>query len=128
VLHLGDDVDVSRGNTIVPAGKLPKTGKELEAVICWMDNDAFVPGQKILLQQHSFRTRAVIKEVSARIDIHTYEEHPADGTMKLNDICRVQIKTAEPLSFDSYDDNRRTGAFILIHENTNNTIAAGTIR
>lgn len=128
VLHLGDDVDVSRGNTIVPAGKLPKTSKELEAVICWMDNDAFVPGQKILLQQHSFRTRAVIKEVSARIDIHTYEEHPADGTMKLNDICRVQIKTAEPVSFDNYHDNRRTGAFILIHENTNNTIAAGTIR
>jgi sulfate adenylyltransferase subunit 1 (EFTu-like GTPase family) len=47
--------------------------------------------------------------------------------MKLNDICKVLIKTAEPISFDSYSDNRSSGAFILINENTNNTVAAGTI-
>lgn len=127
ILHLKDDVDVSRGNSIVPVEHLPKTEKELSAVICWMDNAAFIPGQKILFQQNSFRTKAVIKEVSAKIDIHSYEELPSDGTMKLNDICKVLIKTAEPVSFDSYRDNRYTGAFILINENTNNTVAAGTI-
>lgn len=127
IIHLKDDVDVSRGNSIVPVEHLPKTEKELSAVICWMDNAAFIPGQKILLQQNSFRTKAVIKEVSAKIDIHSYEELPYDGAMKLNDICRVLIKTAEPVSFDSYRDNRHTGAFILINENTNNTVAAGTI-
>jgi len=127
IIHLKDDVDVSRGNSIVPVEHLPKTEKELSAVICWMDNAAFIPGQKILFQQNSFRTKAVIKEVSAKIDIHSYEELPYDGAMKLNDICRVLIKTAEPVSFDSYRDNRHTGAFILINENTNNTIAAGTI-
>jgi sulfate adenylyltransferase subunit 1 len=127
ILHLKDDVDVSRGNTIVPVEHLPKTEKELSAVICWMDHAAFIPGQKILFQQNSFRTKAVIKEVSAKIDIHSYRELPYDGSMKLNDICRVLIKTAEPVSFDSYRENRDTGAFILINENTNNTIAAGTI-
>lgn len=127
ILHLKDDVDVSRGNSIVPVEHLPKTEKELSAVICWMDNAAFIPGQKILFQQNSFRTKAVIREVSAKIDIHSYEELPYDGAMKLNDICRVLIKTAEPVSFDSYRDNRHTGAFILINENTNNTVAAGTI-
>lgn len=127
ILHLKDDVDVSRGNSIVPVEHLPKTEKELSAVICWMDNAAFIPGQKILFQQNSFRTKAVIREVSAKIDIHSYEELPYDGAMKLNDICRVLIKTAEAVSFDSYKDNRHTGAFILINENTNNTVAAGTI-
>lgn len=127
ILHLKDDVDVSRGNSIVPVEHLPKTEKELSAVICWMDNAAFIPGQKILFQQNSFRTKAVIKEVSAKIDIHSYKELPYDGAMKLNDICRVLIKTAEAVSFDSYRDNRHTGAFILINENTNNTVAAGTI-
>ena len=127
ILHLKDDVDVSRGNSIVPVEHLPRTEKELSATICWMDNAAFIPGQKVLLQQNSFLTRAVIKDVGAKIDIHSYEELPYDGTMKLNDICRVLIKTAEPVSFDSYRENRRTGAFILINENTNNTIAAGTI-
>lgn len=127
IMHLKDDVDVSRGNSIVPVEHLPRTEKEISAVICWMDNAAFIPGQKILLQQSSFRTKAVIKEVSSKIDIHSNEELAYDGSMKLNDICRVLIKTAEPVSFDGYADNRHTGAFILINENTNNTIAAGTI-
>ncbi len=127
VLHLKDDVDISRGNSIVPTEHLPKTEKEITATICWMDNAAYIPGQKILLQQNSFRTKAVVKEVISKVDIHSFKALESDGAMKLNDICKVLIKTADPVSFDSYKDNRSNGAFILINENTNNTIAAGTI-
>lgn len=127
VLHLKDDVDISRGNSIVPTEHLPKTEKEVTATVCWMDNAAYIPGQKILLQQNSFRTKAVVKEVISKIDIHSFKALESDGAMKLNDICKVLIKTAEPISFDSYADNRNSGSFILINENTNNTIAAGTI-
>ncbi len=127
VLHLKDDVDISRGNSIVPTEHLPKTEKEVTATICWMDNAAYIPGQKVLLQQNSFRTKAVVKEVISKIDIHSFTQLESDGAMKLNDICKVLIKTAEPISFDSYSDNRNSGSFILINENTNNTIAAGTI-
>jgi sulfate adenylyltransferase subunit 1 len=127
VLHLKDDVDISRGNSIVPTEHLPKTEKEVTATICWMDNATYIPGQKILLQQNSFRTKAVVKEVICKIDIHSFSQLESDGAMKLNDICKVLIKTAEPISFDSYADNRNSGSFILINENTNNTIAAGTI-
>jgi sulfate adenylyltransferase subunit 1 len=127
VLHLKDDIDISRGNSIVPTKHLPKIEKEITATICWMDNASYIPGQKILLQQNSFRTKAVVKEVISKIDIHSFKALDSDGTMKLNDICKVLIKTAEPLSFDSYLDNRNSGSFILINENTNNTIAAGTI-
>jgi sulfate adenylyltransferase subunit 1 len=127
VLHLKDDVDISRGNTIVPSEFLPTTQKELTATICWMDNASYIPGQKIILQQNSFRSKAVIKDVMSKIDIHSFQALESDGTMKLNDICKVFIKTAEPISFDSYSHNRNTGAFILINENTNNTVAAGTI-
>jgi sulfate adenylyltransferase subunit 1 len=127
VLHLKDDVDISRGNSIVPIEHLPKTEKEITATICWMDNSAFIPDQKILLQQNSFRTKAIVKEVISKIDIHSFMELQSDGSMKLNDICKVLIKTAEPISFDSFSENRSTGGFILINENTNNTVAAGTI-
>ena len=127
VIHLKDDVDISRGSSIVPVEELPKTERELEATICWMDNTSFQAGQKLLLQQNSFRTKAIVKEVQAKIDIHTYENLESDGSMKLNDICKVLIKTADNISFDRYSTNRSTGAFILINENTNNTVAAGTI-
>jgi sulfate adenylyltransferase subunit 1 len=127
VIHLKDDVDISRGSSIVALEKLPTTERELNATICWMDNTAFQSGQKLLLQQNSFRTKAMIKEIHAKVDIHTFENLESDGTMKLNDICKVLIKTAESISFDTYSENRSTGAFILINENTNNTVAAGTI-
>lgn len=127
IIHLKDDVDISRGSTIVPNVHLPKTEKEITATLCWMDNADYVPGQKLLLQQNSFRTKAIIKEIQSHIDIHAFEKKVSDGSMKLNDICKVLIKTAEYLSFDSYSENRSTGAFILINENTNNTVAAGTI-
>ena len=127
IIHLKDDVDISRGNSIVPVEQLPKTEKEITATICWMDNATFIAGQKMILQQNSFRTKAIIKEVISKIDIHSFMELQSDGSMKLNDICKVLIKTAEPISFDSYADNRNTGAFILVNENTNNTVAAGVI-
>jgi sulfate adenylyltransferase subunit 1 len=127
ILHLKDDLDVSRGNSIVPITGLPYTAKEFMATICWMDNVDFVPGQKILLQQNSFITKAIIKKVVSKIDIHSFEELGDDFAVKLNDICKVLIKTAEFVSYDSYNDNRTTGSFILINENNNNTIAAGII-
>jgi sulfate adenylyltransferase subunit 1 len=127
VLHFSDDIDISRGNTVVPGDKIPETEKEFDATICWMDQDAFRPGQKFILQQGSFQTKAIIKEISAIIDIHSFGEKAFEGQLKLNDISRVKIKTAELISFDAFADNKSTGAFILINENTNNTVAAGTI-
>ncbi len=127
VIHLRDDVDISRGSTIVKINETPVTEKELNATICWMDNNAFQPGTKLILQQNSFRTKAVVKEITGKIDIHSFKDLESDGAIKLNDICKVFLKTAEPISFDAYKENRSTGSFILINENTNNTVAAGTI-
>jgi sulfate adenylyltransferase subunit 1 len=126
ILHLKDDVDVSRGSTIVPACALPEVvEKELSATICWMDNVPFQPGQKFILQHNSFRTKASIRSIESTIDIHSYENLESDAILRLNDIGRVNIKTAEVVSLDSYERNRKTGAFILINENTNSTVAAG---
>jgi sulfate adenylyltransferase subunit 1 len=45
----------------------------------------------------------------------------------MNDIGRIQLRTAVPLISDSYQRNRMTGSFILIDEFTNATVAAGMI-
>lgn len=125
VFHLKDDIDISRGNAIVPSTSLPNVTNEVKAVICWMDNEAFVDGQKLLLQQGAFITKAKIKQVISQIDIHTFQDQEGIDHIKLNDFCKVIIKTAENISYDAYSENRLTGAFILINENTNQTVAAG---
>ncbi len=127
IIHLEHDLDVSRGSTIVPLNQQIESEKNLEATICWMDNKAFQAGQKLILQQNSFRTKAIVKEIDSKIDIHNFSEIESDGTIQLNEFCKIQLKTAENISFDSYKKNRKTGAFILINENTNNTVAAGII-
>jgi sulfate adenylyltransferase subunit 1 len=127
IIHLEHDLDVSRGSTIIPVNQQIENEKSIQATICWMDNKAFQAGQKLILQQNSFRSKAVIKEIESKIDIHNFNENEADGTISLNEFCKVQIKTAEFLTFDPYKQNRKTGAFILINENTNNTVAAGVI-
>ena len=125
VIHLSEDFDLSRGSSIVRTSEVPNVENIIEATLCWMDNKPFQSGQKLLLQQNSFRSKAVVKEVDATIDIHSFEDKPSDGAMNLNEFCKVTIKTADAISYDSYKKNRKTGAFILINENTNNTVAAG---
>ena len=127
VLHLEDNLDISRGDTIVPKDALPQTDKSVEATICWMDNASFSAGQKFLLQQNSFRTKAVIREIHSKIDIHSFKDLESDGTLRLNELAKVSVKTAEAVSYDPFNRLAKTGAFILINENTNQTVAAGVI-
>ena len=127
ILHLSDDLDISRGSTFVLENELPEVSNELEATICWMDNKPFQKGQKLLFQQNSFRAKAAIKSIEGKIDIHTLDSTEETDEILLNEFCKVNIKTAELVSFDSYAKNRKTGVFILINENTNNTVAAGVI-
>jgi sulfate adenylyltransferase subunit 1 len=127
VIHLADNLDVSRGSSIVKADQRITSENTIEATICWMDNKPYQIGQKLMLQQNSFTSKATIKAIEARIDIHSFEDLEANDTIDLNDFCKVTIKTAETITYDPYRKNRKTGAFILINENTNNTVAAGVI-
>lgn len=126
VLHLKSEIEFTRGNSIVPVDQLPMVKTEFTATFFWMDNHHYMPGQEFVLQQNSFRTTAVIQEIQSHINIHTHEQQTSDKTIQLNDLCKVLIKTTEPLVFDSYASNRTTGAFILIAK-SNNTVAAGII-
>jgi sulfate adenylyltransferase subunit 1 (EFTu-like GTPase family) len=43
------------------------------------------------------------------------------------DLARVRLRLGEPLAAEPYAENRATGAFILIDEATNDTVAAGMV-
>ncbi|MGZ3862846.1 MAG: sulfate adenylyltransferase subunit 1 [Bacteroidia bacterium] len=125
VIHLKDNIDISRGDSIVLSNKLPMVEQEVNANICWMDTKQLQQGAKLLLQHNSNRVKAVVKEISEKINLDTLQFENADGKAALNEIVRVNIKTATALAFDPYATNRNNGGFILIDENTNSTVAAG---
>ena len=60
------------------------------------------------------------------LDVETLDHHDADA-LALNDIGRIRLRLAEPLLVDPYAENRTTGAFVLVDEGTNETVAAGMV-
>jgi sulfate adenylyltransferase subunit 1 len=80
------------------------------------------------VQHAGRRTPARIREVRSRRDVHTLEERAADGAIAVNDIVRAALALQSPIFVDAYEAVRATGAFILIDEATNRTVAAGMVQ
>ncbi|HBN6703431.1 TPA: GTP-binding protein [Elizabethkingia anophelis] len=128
VLHIEDDIDVSRGDFFVSAEQLPQVEKEVEVLLCWLDQKALQPGNKYILQHHSRLIKALVKDVEYKVNVNTLEHEKADGDIKLNEIVKVTLKTAQPLVFDSFRKNKATGSAILVDETSNSTVAACIIQ
>ena len=124
VLHIEDDIDISRGDFIVKTESLPKVENEFEAVVCWMDKKELHEGNKYFIQHKSKTLKAVVKEIEYKIDVNTLEKISVDSSIKLNEVVKVRLKTASPLVFDSYEDSNLTGNAILIDETSNSTVGA----
>ncbi|MDT3736898.1 MAG: sulfate adenylyltransferase subunit CysN [Denitratisoma sp.] len=125
-LLLEDEVDVSRGDMIVsPAGTANAT-KLIEAMVCWLAETPLEPGHKYVVRHTTRETKALVAAIEYRQDINELK-HVAGGRLEMNDIGSVTFKLAQPLFVDPYRSNRATGAFILIDEQTNNTVGAGMI-
>ena len=128
VIHLEDDVDVSRGDMIVPSNNQPQTEQEFEVLLCWMDSKPLVAGNKYLLQANSNRVRSVIKDIKYKLDVNTLEKNYSPEKAVLNDIIKATIKTSSPVSFDSYKKLRQNGGAILIDETSCVTVGACMIQ
>ncbi|MDQ0066710.1 sulfate adenylyltransferase subunit 1 [Chryseobacterium lathyri] len=128
VIQIKDDIDVSRGDFFTSAEDLPNVEKEIEVLLCWLDHKTMQPGNKYLLQHHSRQLKAVVKQVDYKINVNTLEKETAEEDIKLNEIAKVTIRTAQPLVFDDFISNKKTGSAILVDETSNATVAACIIQ
>jgi sulfate adenylyltransferase subunit 1 (EFTu-like GTPase family) len=126
-IRLADDLDVSRGDLLADPADPPVVARELEARVCWMSERPLGPRARLAVKQTSRSVRAIADELISRIDVHTLEDVPAPDSLGLNDIGVVRLRLSEPLCVDPYEENRTTGAFVLIDESSNETVGAGTI-
>ncbi|WP_223608458.1 GTP-binding protein [Chryseobacterium sp. OSA05B] len=128
VIQITEDIDVSRGDFFTSAEELPHVEKEVEVLLCWLDHKSLQPGNKYLIQHHSRQLKAVVKQVDYKINVNTLEQEDSEGEIKLNEIAKVTIKTAQPLVFDDFISNKKTGSAILVDETSNATVAACIIQ
>ena len=127
-VRLADDIDVSRGDMIVRAGDEPSTSQDVEAIVCWMVDQPLRQGGRYAIKHTTRWARAMVAELSYRLDVNTLSKDESATELGLNEIGRARLRITAPLMHDPYTENRLTGSFILVDEATNVTAGAGMIR
>jgi sulfate adenylyltransferase large subunit len=127
VVHLEDDLDVSRGDMICRPQNKPVVGQDLDAMICWMTDQPLLPRARLWLKHTTRWVRAMVTRIQYRLDVNTLHRDEGVGKLELNDVGRIQLRTTAPIFYDEYRRNRTTGSFILVDEVTNRTAAAGML-
>ena len=126
-IRLEDEIDISRGDVIARPKNQPTVSQDIDATICWMDETPLVVGKKYGVLHNSREARCVVKEIQYELDVNSLHRKQGAESLPLNSIGRVTLRMTTPLVADPYARNRNTGAFVLIDESTNSTVAACTI-
>ncbi len=125
-LVLEDEIDISRGEMLVNPDNLPRMDRHFEAMLVWMDEEPMDVSMQYFLKHTSSTTRSRIDFMRYKVDVNTLQKSEVEK-LTLNEIGRGVLTTAKTLYFDPYKKNKITGAFVLIHPVTNNTVAVGMI-
>ena len=130
-LTLHDEIDVSRGNILVPVNNIPKIGNEFEAMIVWMHEEFAEAGKNYVFKHTTNIVPGSISNIRYKVDVNSMKrdknENDINLKINLNEIARCHITLHRSIAFDSYTRNRSTGAFIIIDRLTNITVGAGMI-
>ncbi len=133
IIHLEDDIDISRGDVISKKSRSsedPSSGgddsisvtQDIEATVCWMHERALNVGAKFLIRHHGKTVKASVRDVLYKINVTSLDKMEGEKQVSLNEIARIQLRAASPIAIDTFKNNRANGCFILVDENTNDTV------
>ena len=92
-----------------------------------MDDKPLNPARRYWLKHGHQSVYAKIKHLDYRWDVNNLAREENIDQLAINDIGQVQLSLQQAITATPYADNQLSGAFILIDEATNNTVAAGMI-
>jgi sulfate adenylyltransferase subunit 1 len=127
-ISLADEIDISRGSLLVKENEAPEAKNELTATLVWMDEKPATLNAKYLLKAGARQFPVKISEMIFTVDPIKLVELNNSELIKLNDICSVKLKLSQAAFLDSFKENRQNGVFILIDEQSNNTVALGIVK
>ena len=125
-IRLEDEIDISRGDVLAHPNDLPRVGRSFDAHLVWMHDRPLDTRKTYVIKHGTSSIRVQVDAIHAKMDMDSLEEKETK-TLSLNEIGRVQVTAHRALFYDAYQDNRGTGAFVLIDSLNNNTVAAGMI-
>lgn len=103
---------------------IAKTGKHIEAMICWLDTSKpLQTDKKYLLRINAMETSCKITEVAYKVDVNTYAHVPGESVF-VNEFAKVKIETEDTIAYDSFNVLPENGRGIIIDAETNYTAGA----
>lgn len=123
---LEDELDIGRGDMLVPPSHAPHVTRRIDARVVWMSQKPLDQNRRYLVKHTTQQVPGQVREIRYQLDVNTFEKQPA-AELCLNDIGAVVIETHRPLFVDPYRRNRATGSFVLIDPLSNETVAAGMV-
>jgi len=129
-IQLSEDIDISRGSLFISSEDKhpPVLSMQISADLCWLDSEPLSLSRKYALRHTSNTVGAKVKNIQQVLDVQTLSHASDVHALSTNEIGRVDFILQKPIVADLFEQSQRTGAFILIDEATNHTVAAGMIR
>ena len=126
---LEDEIDISRGDMLAKPNNQPNPTQDLDARICWFSGSKkLTQGAKLILRHTTKEVQTIVSDIRYKIDVNNLRKDEEQKELGMNDIGRVNLRTSQPIFFDTYRRNRNTGSFVLVDPFTNETLAAGMLR
>jgi sulfate adenylyltransferase large subunit len=126
-LCLDRDIDLARGDMLAHPDSAPTVSKSIEAALFWFGRQPSGPRNRYILKHQSRSVAARIDYIRHGIDITKPALTAAPDALGENDLAIARISLQAPIACDPYRRNRHCGAFMLIDEATDETVAAGLI-
>jgi bifunctional enzyme CysN/CysC len=123
---LADEVDVSRGDVLVPAEDKLTAADRLTARVLWMAEEPLTAVHSLTIKLGTASANARIERLHHLIDVHSFEPRNATS-LTMNEIALAEIAIDRPMVSEDYARDRELGAFVLIDRMTNQTVALGVV-
>ena len=123
---LDREIDIARGDILVPPQERPTVTDQFAAHLLWMDEDEMLPSRQYMMRIGNVWTPASITEIKHRVDVNTLD-HGAAKTLDLNEIGFCNLSAAQKVGLDPFSENKATGSFILVDRFTNRTAGLGFV-
>ena len=125
---LNDDIDISRGDMLVPAdAPQPAITQQLKMRCCWFNETEMQLRKRYIIRTAVAETIGMVQSVDYKVDVNTLEKVKGVSSLKMNDIAVINVKVSQPLVVDDYADNHTTGSLIFIDPDSFETIGAGMV-
>jgi bifunctional enzyme CysN/CysC len=126
-IRLDRQIDLARGDILSDEACSAVYARQLVADIIWFSATPMVPGRTYWFKGPGAWVQGAISRLKHKIGLETGADIAAN-ILEMNDIGCVNISASQPMLCDPYGENSKTGGFLVVDMQTNETLGAGLIK